>query len=208
MTENTKGLVDIGKLVLQFARVNRVTRHEDGTTPESDTDHTVMLSVCACALAKKLYPDSLDVGLVAQFAIVHDLVEAYAMDTDSFGLNEEGKKVKDTREHESYLRIEREFSSTYPWLPDTIAKYEKLDTREARFVKTLDKVMPKITHILNQGKVFIERGDTIESMQDHFQTQHRECTERYAYDLPELSQILKSVGEHVITVVLEKRGAS
>lgn len=41
----TQGLIDAGKLVLTFAKVHRVTLHEDGITPESDTDHTAMLSI-------------------------------------------------------------------------------------------------------------------------------------------------------------------
>jgi hypothetical protein len=45
--------------------------------PESDTDHTVMLALIACALAP-IVDARLDVGLVAQYALVHDLVEAYA----------------------------------------------------------------------------------------------------------------------------------
>ena len=52
MTPHAEGLVDIGRLILAFAKVNRVTLHEDGKRPESDTDHTVMVSVCACALAE------------------------------------------------------------------------------------------------------------------------------------------------------------
>ncbi len=57
--------VDIAKLALQFARVRRVTRHEDGRRPEFDSDHTVMLAILACDMA----PEGLDLGLVAQFAI-------------------------------------------------------------------------------------------------------------------------------------------
>lgn len=186
MTPNSQGLVDIGKLVLAFAKVNRVTYHEDGITPESDTDHTVMVSVCACALAEKLYRDTLDMGLVAQFAIVHDLVEAYAMDTDSFGLDEEGKKAKDAREHEAYVRIEHEFSEVYPWLPLMIEKYERLDTREARFVKTVDKLMSKITHILNGGVYFKGRGLGAEQMWHDYQTMMKTAEEKYGAEFPEV----------------------
>ncbi len=190
MTENAQGLVDIGKLVLQFARVNRVTLHEDGVTPESDTDHTVMLLVCACTLASKLYSDSLDLGLVAQFAIVHDLVEAYAMDTDSFGLNEEGKKAKNAREHKAYLRIEQEFKEVFPWLPEMIAKYERLDTREARFVKTVDKLMSKITHILNSGAYFKGRGMDSESMWNNYQMMVKVAEEKYGSEFPEVLSLM------------------
>jgi 5'-deoxynucleotidase YfbR-like HD superfamily hydrolase len=185
MTENAQGLVDIGKLVLTFAKVNRVTYHEDGVRPESDTDHTVMLSVCACALASKLYPD-LDLGKVAQFAITHDLVEAYAMDTDSFGLSEADKEEKDVREHEAYLRIEREFKDVFSWIPETIHAYEKLDTREARFVKTVDKCMTKITHMMNGGVYFKEKGLTKDQMWNDYQSMVRDVEIRYGKEFLEV----------------------
>lgn len=94
MNDNTEGLIDIGKMILSFAKVNRVTLHEDGETLESDTDHTVMVSVCACALAFKLYP-YLDVGKVAQYAIIHDLVEVYAGDTNTFNISTEDRHKKE-----------------------------------------------------------------------------------------------------------------
>ncbi len=197
MTENAQGLVDIGKFILTFAKVNRVTLHEDGVRPESDTDHTVMLSVCACALAQKIYPE-LDLGKVAQFGIVHDLVEAYANDTDSFGLTTEAKKAKDAREHDAYLRIENEFRGIFPWIPETIYAYESLDTKEARFVKVLDKVMPKITHILNNNLVFKRREEAVEAMENHFNTQSALCEQEYAFDMPEIMVLLREVNTEVI----------
>ncbi len=189
MTENAQGLVDIGRLVFAFAKVNRVTRHEDGIRLESDTDHTVMVSVCACALAHKLYPD-LDLGKVAQFAIVHDLVEAYALDTDSFGITVEQKKEKDTREHDAFLRIEREFSGAYPWISQMIEKYELLDTKEARFVKTVDKLMSKITHILNDGAYFKLKGMDADTMWHNYQSMVKIAEEKYGSEFPELLTLM------------------
>lgn len=84
-TERTADVtLNLGRLALLFGRVNRITKHDDGMTLESDTDHTIMLSLLACAFASKYMPD-LDIGRVAQFALVHDLVEAYAGDTATFG---------------------------------------------------------------------------------------------------------------------------
>lgn len=189
MSPGAEGLVDIGRLVLQFARVNRTTFHEDGTTPESDTDHTVMLSVCACALAEKLYNDSLDIGLVSQFAIVHDLVEAYASDTDTFGMSDEERKKKDVRERESFSRIQKEFQDIYPWIPDMIERYEKLDTKEARFVKTVDKLMTRVTHILNYGAYFKGRGFDHEQMWKHYEVT-RVADIRYGKEFPEVIALI------------------
>lgn len=190
MKTNTQGLVDIGRLVFQFARVNRVTYHEDGVTPESDTDHTVMLSVCACALGEKLYKDILDLGLVAQFAIVHDLVEAYANDTDTFGIEEEKRRMKEEREHEAFIRIRREFETVYPWIPKMIEKYEQLDTKEARFVKTVDKLMHKITHILNKGAYFKVREMDAETMWNNYQKLTRTYEHKYGAEFPEILALM------------------
>jgi len=189
MTENAQGLTEIGKLILKFSRVNRATFHEDGITPESDADHTVMTSVCACALGHKLYSADLDHGLVAQFAIAHDLVEAYADDTDTFGFTEEQKLEKNEREHKAFLKIKEEFKEVYPWLPDTIERYERLDTIEARFVKTVDKLMTKITHILNGGTYFKGRGLSKDQMW-HDYGLGRPGEVKYADEFPELVALI------------------
>lgn len=189
MTENARGLVDVGKLILAFAQTNRAVFNMDGETYESDTDHTVMVSVCACALADKLYKD-LDIGLVSQFALVHDLVEAYAGDTDTFGINEAGRKEKDRKEHESFLRIEKEFKDMFPWIPEIVAKYESLDTREARFVKTVDKGMTKITHILNNGAYFKKTGMDKDEMWNNYQSMVRGAEVKYGKEFPEVIALI------------------
>jgi putative hydrolases of HD superfamily len=193
MTPHAQGLVDVAQLVLTFAKVNRATFHEDGETPESDTDHTVMLSVCACALAERLYKDTLDIGLVAQFAITHDLVEAHAGDTDSFGLSEEGREAKQDREHQAFLLIKEKFGAIYPWIGAMIERYEALDTKEARFVKTIDKVMPKITHILNGGAYFKKRGMTEEEMWRDYGTVVVIAEEKHGAEFKEVTDLMREL---------------
>ena len=147
-------VIQLGALAMQYATVKRVTFLADGVTPESDTDHTVMIGLVACAVAARHDP-RLDVGLVAQFALVHDLVETYAGDTNTFGgLSEHAWAEKDEREAAALLRIESELSDSLPWVADTIRAYESLATPEARFVKTIDKIMPKITRILKRISKF------------------------------------------------------
>jgi 5'-deoxynucleotidase YfbR-like HD superfamily hydrolase len=193
MNPNTQSLVDIGELILKFAKVNRATFHEDGERYESDTDHTVMLSVCACAIAEKLYSDSLDIGLVAQFAIVHDLVEAHAGDTDSFGIDEKTKLDKDRRERASLLLIKEKFDSIYPWIGQTIERYELLDTKEARFVKTLDKAMPKITHMFNAREFFKRRGLREDEMWRDYTTIVATAEEKYGAEFKEVTDMMREL---------------
>jgi putative hydrolase of HD superfamily len=195
MTPNTQGLVDIGELVFAFAKVNRVTYLDEGLTPESDTDHTVMLSVCACALAEKIYKDILDLGKVAQYAIVHDLVEAYAGDTDSFGINDSAREAKEKREEEAYHRIREKFDGIFPWIGEMIGSYESLDTKEARFVKTVDKAMHKISHILNKGAYFKKRGLSEDEMWRDYTTMVRGVEQKYGAEFPEVISILEELME-------------
>lgn len=202
MKEVAQGLVDIGKLVLDFAKVNRVTMLEDGVRYESDTDHTVMLSVCACALASKLYPKTLDLGLVAQFAIVHDIVEVYANDTNSINLGAEGKGEKEKREADSLARITASFKDTYPWLPETITLYESMSTPEARFVKTLDKVMTRITNIHNKGAALRKLGTTREEITEHFAKQLASYESLCGQEFAELFLIIRIINKQMLDEIV------
>ena len=185
----------MGELIFKFAKVNRVTYLDEGVTPESDTDHTVMLSVCACALAEKIYKDTLDLGKVAQYAIVHDLVEAYAGDTDSFGITEEGRAAKAKREEEAYHMICQKFDTVFPWIGEIIGSYERMETKEARFVKTVDKAMHKISHILNKGAYFKKRGLSEEEMWRDYTILVRTAEQKYGAEFPEVIVILEELME-------------
>jgi 5'-deoxynucleotidase YfbR-like HD superfamily hydrolase len=137
----------LARLSLAFGRVERATFHEDGRRPETDTDHTVMLALVACDLLPLLCLE-LDVGLVSQFAIVHDLVEAKCGDTQTLTLDEEGRKAKALRERVALELLAQEFGET-SWVVRTLRRYEEQIEPEARYVRVLDKVLPKLTHILN-----------------------------------------------------------
>ena len=198
MEENIQGLVDIGKMILSFARVDRVTLHEDGETLESDTDHTVMVAVCACALASKLYPH-LDLGKISQYAVIHDLVEVYAGDTNTFNISDEDRHKKEERERLAFTRITLEFSGTYPWIPETIEKYESLVSDEAQFVKAVDKLMTKLTHRINKGAYLRSKKISKEETVRHYGDQTKVIEEKYGKKFPELIVILKKLTNDILT---------
>jgi putative hydrolases of HD superfamily len=203
MTPQTQGLIDIGRLVFEFAKINRKTLRDDGEY-ESDTDHTVMLSICACAFADKVYKDKLDIGKVAQFAIVHDLVEAYAGDTDTVNISADKKLEKEERERKALERIEKEFGEVYPWIHTTIAAYEDRSTPEARFVKTLDKAMTKITNAINRGEAIKKKGTTYEEIKMFFTNQLGEYRLKYGDEFPELIDVLDELMQHMLLEMYDK----
>jgi len=183
---DVQDIVDLGQLLLRFSRVERITYHEDGERVETDSDHTVMLSVLACAIASELRPD-LDIGKIAQYALIHDLVEVYAGDTPTLKITEDEKIEKQRKEAEALERITGEFSS-FPWLIETMESYESLDTIEARFVKGIDKLMPIVTHLLNNGQLIKRHGMTKEQLLARYDQMIQEMGE-YSGDLPEVMEL-------------------
>lgn len=182
-------ILELCSFLLDFGKVERITCHQDGKTRESDTDHTVMISVLACAIAKKLYND-LDVGLIAQFALVHDLVEVYAGDTPTLvEANENFIRQKDDREKISKQKIESRFSFEFPWIFKTITKYEELDTKEALFVKCIDRIVPKITVYLNKAKYLNDNKIATRQQAKETYDKQRIQMNLWAKEFPELLEI-------------------
>ena len=185
----TKKLLELGELSLRFGRVDRVTFHEDGVTKESDTDHTVMLGLLACSFAASHMQD-LDLGRVAQFALIHDLVEVYAGDTNTLGISEKGGESKEEKERKALLRLEQEYGDDFPWLVTTIKEYDSLATKEARDIKAFDKILPTIPQALNHGKQFTLLGKTKEELRNIHRAQLEAMSLGYASDMKEVLEVL------------------
>jgi 5'-deoxynucleotidase YfbR-like HD superfamily hydrolase len=199
-------MIDVGRLALAFGRVDRITYHPDGVTAESDTDHTVMLQLIGCALAERHFPH-LQLALVGQFALVHDLVEVYAGDTPTLRLPDAAAAAaKNAREAHAYQRIRYEFGASLPWLPRLIARYESQDTPEARYVRALDKLMPKIAHVLNGAVSIAAEGLSAEQLQDRYRQQATQLA-GYAGDFPLLLELYQHLVDQVLAAAAAPRRA-
>lgn len=140
------------ELILPFYAIERATplprqfrRHEN------DAEHSWGLALLATAIATEV-DTSLDVGLVCQFAVVHDLVEVYAGDTPNFA-SDEMKAGKDEREAQALDQLKAEFKNV-PWIVRLVTKYEAQDTPEAHFVRSLDKTLSLMQEHASEGKIF------------------------------------------------------
>lgn len=149
-------VVELGNLAMNFGRIDRTcVTHPDGL-PESDSDHTVMLTWIAPALAEMInlrsgyerYP----VGKVAQYAVVHDACEVYAGDTPTHKITPEELQEKEMREADATDRLYDQFRRTLPWFARTVSHYENGRDPVARFVRSVDKIMPKIVHVINAAR--------------------------------------------------------
>lgn len=201
--EAIDAVLRLGKLALVFARVNRITCHPDGVTAESDTDHTVMLGLVACAFAERFVP-TLDRGRVAEFALVHDLVEVYAGDTAAARImTDVDHSNKEEREMAALARIKAEFDTEFPWLGNTIEVYEKRGTPEARFVKVIDKTLPKITNILNSGVTFRGQKHDAVSGKEFLMHQREKLSTTYGEDQSEAMALLVALGDEMLDTIFK-----
>lgn len=137
---------------------------------ETDVEHSWSVAFLACSLAPEI-DKSLDVGKIAQFAIVHDLVEVFAGDTSPWH-NGQTRNSKEEREEKALKHLEKQYVR-FPWIAQTIKEYETHTSNEAKFVWALDKVIVLILRHLDKGRYYVENGITKELFDTRL-TAHRE----------------------------------
>lgn len=145
-SKNIEPILQLGKLTMDFARVDRVPRYPD-SKHESDVEHSYMLGLVAAQLASELYPE-LDPQLVHIFSTVHDLPEVIVGDTPTLAISDEDRSIKEAAEAEAVEELVRDlptFWSKY------LQRYEEQIEPESRFVRMVDKLMPLIVDISGSG---------------------------------------------------------
>lgn len=189
MSPDTRDALDralrLARLALAFGRVERATRHEDGVRVETDTDHTVMLALVVGELA----PPHLDRPLIVAYAVVHDLLEVYAGDENTLTITPEGLEAKRVREAAARERLVAELGPG-SWYARLLARYEAQREPEARFVRLVDKVLPKLTHAYNgcaAAKAVTDHAGFVEA--------HARQYERLAAEYPEFPATLALLRE-------------
>lgn len=134
-------LVRLGDLTVRFANVHRSTLYPDGHY-ENDAEHSFHLALSATEIAASYHPE-LDVGLVSQFSIVHDLAEIYAGDVPSYKLNNKERAKKEAAEK---VALEKLLKELPPYTAKLLVRYEEQKEPEARFVRLIDKLLPPVVH--------------------------------------------------------------
>jgi putative hydrolase of HD superfamily len=160
--------------ILPFYQIERATplRFTPGRK-ENDAEHSWSVALLASALAPQI-DASLDVGKVCQFATVHDLVEVYAGDTSNFA-DADQKATKDAREAAAFKKLQTELT-TLPWIAETIETYEAQEMPEAQFVKAVDKIMPLLFDLIEEGQIYKELKITAEAWQQHMQAHRKKAS--------------------------------
>lgn len=174
----------VGMLASRAAQIERTLCNHPGGRPENDAEHSFSLAVVAMSLAEQYYPE-LDSGLVAKYAIVHDMPEVYVGDTPTHDIDANGLAAKAEREQIGFKQLEEEYTPLAPSFVLLIRSYEAQADPESRYVRMLDKLMT----------VVIQFSDDFTTMKKAFnRTTHeamvRTRIERFAKDYPDQQRIL------------------
>jgi putative hydrolase of HD superfamily len=185
-----KELLKFVEFTSKFREVKRMIKFSDGTN-ENDAEHSLQLALVAWYVVSSNNLD-LDINLILKYSIAHDLVEIYAGDTPA-PVHKEFDKERETkakREEEAALRIRGEFAE-FEELHQIIEEYERKDSREAKFVSALDKIMPLMNIYLDGGHSWklhhISFEDSVNSRRDKI----KESPEVEKY-FKEIVEILRS----------------
>lgn len=179
--------IELGRAAMQFARIERVPRYHDSRR-ESDVEHSFMLALTAPELAQALELD-LDIGLISQFSIVHDLIELKTDDVATLTLTEDQLLQKELVEKAA---LEGLLAELPPHTAHLLERYEHQAEPEARFVRFVDKLLPLVVDILGDGKRVFQEDYALTStaeLHDAHQTVHARFDQKFGSEYPEISKI-------------------
>lgn len=145
-------------IVYPFYQVDRDMELPIRERVENDAEHSWSLAFVACALAPSLDP-SLDIGKVAQFAVVHDLVEIHSGDVSVWDKNEGNHQSKEELETQAFQKIKTEYVD-HPWIAQTIEAYERKDSNEANYVWAMDKYLAHYMRYTHAKPFFFKNNIT------------------------------------------------
>lgn len=154
--------LSFSRLLQSFARIERMVPMPATERLENDMEHSYHLALMAWYIVDSEKLD-LDLSLVIKYALVHDLVEVYAGDTWVWSKNQEDHESKHEREAAAASRLASEFPN-FPELHSAISEYEKRESREAKFVYALDKILPSMYIIEEDGKFWQEHKITFDML--------------------------------------------
>lgn len=165
------------QVVLKLGQVLRVTQDANGHF-ESDTTHSVMLALLGYELASAT-GGRINASDVLALATIHDMVEVLVGDTPTYrALSTDAQEAKHQREQDALVRL-RECLSGVPHVVALLDRYERQACLESRFVRYLDKVMPKLTSALNYGRAWAAVGLTLSEARARHTAQHAELSAQY-----------------------------
>lgn len=158
MTDVVHFLMEIDKLKL----VERRTKIIDHGRPENSAEHSWHFAVAAMSLAP-FAPENVDISRVIQMALLHDIVEIDVGDVLVYDLA--ARAAIAHKEAAAAIRL-------FGLLPEPQStqflqlwqEYEAGISADARFAGALDRILPILQNLHNEGQSWRENGISLEQV--------------------------------------------
>lgn len=153
-------IAELQQLIADFANVFRVMQLADTGRLENDVEHSFGLALTCWYLAPKVAP-KLNLEKILRYALAHDIVEIHSGDTYVF--DEENVKTKPAREAAALEKLRADWPDFLD-LIESAEIYKDHKDAEARFVYTIDKLLPPILVNLGEKDAFWKRNKVTRDM--------------------------------------------
>lgn len=180
-------LFDLISLLTSFQKIERSVRVPGLPRAENDTEHSYNLAMAAWIIitTDKL---PLDLDKAIRYALVHDLLELHAGDSDALAPDQVATKA--AREARALQQL-GENSMLQGLLPD-IHAYENRADEEAKFIYALDKILPGLGIIFGHASTWIDHGTS----QPTWEATFRDKASTSPYTRPYLEALIRAQQAH------------
>jgi len=174
---------ELQKLSSDLSLIERNHYSLKTTRKENDTEHSFSV-VLLCWYVYDQLDLELNLSKIFKYAIVHDFVERYAGDTNTFA-SQQMRQDKVRREKDALNRFADEFGN-FPEMIASMREYESKSTKEAEFVWTIDKIQALVLGELDNWRPYEELAISFEK----FSKKYEEIDQQVP---PELKNLFESV---------------
>ena len=162
--------------------VNRRTFINGGERVENSAEHSWHLAIACWAFAELLKED-FDLLKLIQLALVHDLGEIDAGDTFLYGSARGSAHIK---ERECVQRLASFPGNAISNLVDTWEEQEAGNSKEARLLKVIDRLLPFMHNMTSEGRAWRNHGIRKSQVLNVHQFIENEQPEIYAWFISKL----------------------
>lgn len=150
-------IAQVSAFLLQFdalKSVNRRTYINGGERIENSAEHSWHLAM-ACWSFAELLQDDIDVFKLIKLALVHDLGEIDAGDTFLYSANRNDAHIN---ERQCIERLAAHPGNPIESLVETWEEQEAGQTKEARLLKVIDRLLPFLHNLTSEGRAWKDNG--------------------------------------------------
>lgn len=163
---NFEEVISFTSFLHKLSGIMRTVKIANREGYENDAEHSYQVAMVSWFVAERLEVQ-INQQLLLEYALVHDLVEVYAGDTDMFISSEEHRASKPQKEAAALEKIKKEFLE-FPSLTERLEGYEHLIDLESKIVCLVDKLLPDLAIYLSDDDYYIRNKVMFENWQKWF----------------------------------------